>query len=215
MINFDQLVRDRSSIRDFLPTPVPRDALMAAVETAQHAPSNSNIQPWRVVIAEGATRQRLSESLVGCVRKNGLARMELPDEYNARRFAVGVQVYGALGVQRGDTEARFEAGLRNFRFFGAPVAAIVGVDSRLGLADIAGVGMYLQTLALALHSQGISSCMQVAPAMFPEAIRPVLDLPESLNLICAVSIGYANPDAPVNSVRAPRDPVSENVTFLG
>ncbi|MFV8311414.1 nitroreductase [Mycobacteroides chelonae] len=214
MSDFEQLVRDRSSIRDFLSTPVPRDVLLAALETAQHAPSNSNIQPWRVVIAEGAIRERLSESLVACVRSNGLGRMELPDEYNARRFAVGVQVYGALGVQRGDAEARLEAGLRNFRFFGAPTAAIVGVDSRLGPADIAGVGMYLQTLALALHSRGIGSCMQVAPAMFPEAIRPVLKLPESLNLVCAVSIGYANPDAPVNAVRAPRDPVSANVTFL-
>ncbi|MUM18961.1 nitroreductase [Mycobacterium sp. CBMA271] len=214
MTDFDQLVRDRSSIRDFLPTPVPRDVLVSALETAQRAPSNSNIQPWRVVIAEGATRERLVESLVTCVQTNGLGRMELPEEYNAHRFAVGVQVYGALGVRRDDPETRFEAGLRNFRFFGAPTAAIVGVDSRLGLADVAGVGMYLQTLALALQSHGIGSCMQVAPAMFPEAIRPVLNLPESLNLVCAVSIGYANPDAPVNSVRAPRDPVSENVTFL-
>ncbi|MBA0046953.1 nitroreductase family protein [Mycobacteroides sp. LB1] len=68
MTDFEQLVRDRSSIRDSLQTPVPRDALNAALETAQQAPSNSNIQPWRVVIAEGVTREHLSDAPMNAVR---------------------------------------------------------------------------------------------------------------------------------------------------
>lgn len=113
-----------------------------------------------------------------------------------------------MGIERYDSDARFRATLRNFNFFGAPTAALVGLDARLGIPDAAGVGIYLQTLALALYAQ-------VAPAMFPEVVRPVVGFSPQIDLVCAMAIGYRDPSAPVNSVRSPRNPVSENVTFLG
>ncbi|NGX08093.1 nitroreductase family protein [Mycobacteroides franklinii] len=212
--DFDRLVRGRSAVRAFLPTPVPREILLAALESAQHAPSNSNIQPWRVTIIAGRTRDRLAAELTSYVQEHGLSRIDLPEEFQAQRRALGSQVYGSMGIARYDSDARFRATLRNFNFFDAPTAAIVGLDGRLGTADAAGVGMYLQTLALALYARGVDTCMQVAPAMFPEVVRPVLGFSDQIDLVCAVAIGYRDPSAPVNSVRSPRNPVSENVTFL-
>ena len=59
----DQTILERHSIRKFLPTPVPRDLVDEALALAQHAPSNPNIQPWRLVFASGAARDRLKEAL--------------------------------------------------------------------------------------------------------------------------------------------------------
>ena len=59
----DQTILERHSIRKFLPAPVPRDLVDEALALAQHAPSNSNIQPWRLVFASGAARDRLKEAL--------------------------------------------------------------------------------------------------------------------------------------------------------
>ena len=64
MLDLDDAIRQRHSSRNFLPTPVPRELVNEALALAQLAPSNSNIQPWRVVFVSGAARQRLVAALV-------------------------------------------------------------------------------------------------------------------------------------------------------
>jgi nitroreductase len=48
----------------FLPQPVPRELVNEALALAQDAPSNSNIQPWPMVFASGASRDRLVAALL-------------------------------------------------------------------------------------------------------------------------------------------------------
>jgi nitroreductase len=63
MLDLDQAIRERHSIRMFLPEqPVPRALVDEALALAQLAPSNSNIQPWRMVFATGPARARLVEA---------------------------------------------------------------------------------------------------------------------------------------------------------
>ena len=64
MLDLDQAIRERHSTRLFLPQPVPRELLNEALALAQHAPSNSNIQPWHMVFASGACRDRLVAALI-------------------------------------------------------------------------------------------------------------------------------------------------------
>ena len=53
MLDLDSAIRERHSTRMFLPQPVPRTLVDEALALAQWAPSNSNIQPWRVVFVTG------------------------------------------------------------------------------------------------------------------------------------------------------------------
>jgi nitroreductase len=50
MFDLDQTIKDRHSTRKFLSQPVPRVLLDEALALAQLAPSNSNTQPWRMII---------------------------------------------------------------------------------------------------------------------------------------------------------------------
>jgi nitroreductase len=56
-------VLERHSIRKFLPLPVPAEVVDEALALAWHAPSNSNIQPWRLVFVSGTARDRLRDAL--------------------------------------------------------------------------------------------------------------------------------------------------------
>jgi nitroreductase len=49
MSDLDRTILERHSTRMFLPRPMPREAVDEALALAQRAPSNSNIQPWRLV----------------------------------------------------------------------------------------------------------------------------------------------------------------------
>jgi nitroreductase len=64
MYDLDQTIRERRSVRGFLPNPVPREVLEEVLGLAQHAPSNCNVQPWRVYIASGNTLERLRAALL-------------------------------------------------------------------------------------------------------------------------------------------------------
>src|SRR5688572_17030580 len=61
---FRDVVRNRHSVRSFLPAPVPDAVIRSVLEDAQRAPSNCNTQPWQVHIASGAARDALSKALL-------------------------------------------------------------------------------------------------------------------------------------------------------
>jgi nitroreductase len=53
---FLELVRERRSIRHFLPKPVPREVIGSCLEAARLAPSAENIQPWRFLVLDEPDR---------------------------------------------------------------------------------------------------------------------------------------------------------------
>ncbi len=215
MLDFEALVRSRSSIRRFLPTPIPRELIDEALALAQLAPSNSNIQPWRFFFTDGERTEQLREALMAEVRASPRELAPLPESFRAHRRALGAIVYGAMGVARDDDAGRARASQRNYEFFGAPMVGILCMHRDLGLTDAVGVGMYLQTLVLALTARGIGTCVQAALTTYPEVIRRELAIPDELAILCGLSLGYADPDFPANQLKVPKQPVEKNVSILG
>jgi nitroreductase len=210
-----EVVRDRRSTRLFLrDKPVPRELLDEALQLAMRAPSNSNVQPWRVFMASGPRRDRLVEALLEEASVEFPVTTGLPEHFIPLRQELGALVYGAMGIARHDAEARRLAQLRNWEFFRAPVGAVVCMQRDLGLVDALGVGMFLQTLVLALTERGLGSCVQVSIAAYPEILRAHLDIPDDLTVLCGLAIGYPDPAFPGNSLAVPRNPVDKNVVFL-
>ena len=141
MTELDEVVRERRSTRLFLrDKPVPRELLDDALSLAMRAPSNSNIQPWRVFIASGPRRDRLVEALLEAARAELPVTMGLPETFLPLRRELGALVYGSMGIARHDADARRLAQLRNWEFFRAPVGAAVCMHRDLGLVDALGVG---------------------------------------------------------------------------
>lgn len=91
----------------------------------------------------------------------------LPPQFAHRRRASGALVYGAMGIARDDADGRWAA-QRRTPFFGAPVAGVVCMHRDFMNVDAMGVGMFLQTLLLALNERGLGSCVQVSIAFYPD-----------------------------------------------
>ena len=215
MTEFNEVVRERRSMRLFLrDKPVPRELLDEALSLAMRAPSNSNIQPWRVFVASGPRRDRLVEALLEAASAGFPATMGIPESFLPLRQELGGLVYGSMGIPRHDAEARRLARLRNWEFFRAPVGAVVCMHRDLGLVDSLGVGMFLQTLLLGLTERGLGTCVQVSIAEYPAIVRAHLDVPDDLTVLCGLAIGYPDPAFPANSLAVPRNPVESNVVFL-
>ena len=146
--------------------PVPRHLVDEALDLAMHAPSNSNVQPWQVVFASGPARDRLVEALLEEAQSKPPVVPQLPPGFAHLRTELGGLVYGSMGIARHDAEARRIAVLRNWEFFRAPLAGVVCMHRDLDFVDGMGVGMFLQTLLLALTARGLGTCAQVrSPAI--------------------------------------------------
>ncbi|HKV20477.1 MAG TPA: nitroreductase family protein, partial [Mycobacterium sp.] len=123
-------------------------------------------------------------------------------------------VYGSMGIAREDAEARTAAVLRNWEFFRAPLAGIVCMHRDLDYVDAMGVGMFLQTLLLALTARGLGTCVQVSIAGYPEIVREQLDISDDMRILCGLAIGYPDPTFPGNSLWVPRNPTDSNVALV-
>jgi nitroreductase len=118
-----------------------------------------------------------------------------------------------MGVARNDREGRKQAMLRNFEFFDAPHVAYVCMAKSFGIGVALDVGMYVQTLMLALQSRGIGSCAQAALRAFPDIVGEHVGIPEDEQILCGLSFGYEDQSVAANRTRQPRDPITGNVFF--
>ena len=215
MTDLEQTMLDRRSTRLFLPDkPVPRELVTEALELAVHAPSNSNIQPWRLVLASGPARDRLVKALLKRANVESPKVPRLPESFAHMRRDLGALVYGSMGIARHDAEARRIAVLRNWEFFRAPLGGIVCMHRDLEFVDAVGVGMFLQNLLLALTARGLGTCVQVSIAGYPETVRDQLCIGEDMRILCGLAIGYPDPEFPANALRVPRNPLDANVRFV-
>jgi nitroreductase len=214
MIDLEQTIKERHSTRMFLPQPVPRGLVDEALTLAVHAPSNSNIQPWHLVFASGPPRDRLVKALCEEAQCRPPNIPPLPESFKHFRSELGAQVYGAMGITREDKAGHTAAVLRNWEFFRAPLAGIVCMHKDLGPADALSVGMFLQTLLLALTARGLGTCVEVSIAGYPEIVRAQLAIPAELSILCGLAVGYPDPDFPGNRLHVGREPFEHNVVFL-
>jgi nitroreductase len=219
MYDLDETIRSRRSVRGFYrDRPVPDQVLREALDLAQRAPSNCNVQPWRVFVASGARCNKLRAELYHAA-SGGQPPMpddpidEFLGEYRQAQVDCAVALYTEMGIERHDREARVHAFLRNFEFFDAPHVAIVCMQRQFGVGVALDVGMWVQTFMLALWARGVASCAQASLRLYPSIIRHELKIPDELRILCGVSFGYEDPSVPANRTRQKRSPIEENVTF--
>lgn len=219
MTDLHDLVRSRHSVRAFRPDPVPEETIRRAFEVAQLSPSNCNVQPWRVWLASGPARDRLSKALVTSIERGEDANTEdriddFQGEYRDKQVACAVEMYGHMGVARGDKVARTKAFMRNYELFDAPHVAIVGMESSFGTGVVIDIGIWLGTLLFAFEELGIGTCPMASLRSHPVVVRRELGIPDSIRILCGITFGYEDPDAPVNRTRQPRESIDTNVRFL-
>ena len=212
---FEDIVKARHSTRRFTDEPVSFTLLQESLALAQLAPSNSNTQPWRTFFASTKARDRLRDQLLKAASAEHPKIPPLPDDYKHYRSELGLQVYGeGLGIPRDDKEARAAAVLKNFEFFGAPHVGVICMEKVLEKWDAMAVGMYLQTLILALTARGVDTCLEVSIIGYPDIIRKTLGIGDELDLLCGIAIGYGDPTSRVNNVHTGREDFDKHVTVL-
>lgn len=230
---FSRFLSSRRSTRDFKSTPIPQNVLDQILTDALTAPSWSNTRPFKVAVASGEIRDRISTEFLSrwgvlskIMRKGFLNKLRIvysryglptsnrsiakpyPSELKPRAERVGKELYELFGVQRGDRDARDKQWAKNYSFFGAPVELFVFVHKSLHIYAASDAGLMMQNLILSAHAHGLGTCAQGAVGIWEDVVRKEFEISKDYRLLCGIAIGYPS-DSPVNNFGANRIGVDE------
>lgn len=192
---FQQVMARRRTVRDFAPTPVPREIVHRAIEAAASAPSGANIQPWRfVVVADPEIKRRIREG----------AEAEERAFYDSRASAEWLDALAPLGT---DWRKPF--------LQVAPYLIVVfevhkGPNSPRPYYVKESVGIAVGFLIAALHHAGLATVTHTPSPM--RWLNEVLGRPAEERPHLMIPVGYPAGDAEVPDVH--RKPLNEVLVEL-
>lgn len=219
MMSLEDAIRTRRSVRGYLPREVPQPEIEAIFSLAQSAPSNCNIQPWLSHVVSGEALRALGARMVAAAvegvppNPDSKADRKFTGIWRDRQIDAAVQLYGAMGIDRHDRPRRDWAYRRNLEFFGAPHAVFIFTPAEFGEREAVDLGIYAQTLMLAMTARGIGSCAQGALGLYPGLIRDHLGVGADRKLIFGISFGYEDRSVDANRARVGRADLPASVTF--
>ena len=219
----------RNSTRSFSSKEVSNDTITALLENALQSPSGGNMQPyknsdchWRLKschisrltdeqcsrtknYCEGSIAEKAKVLWQGNVIPNSDYNLlvRYPKHLLKRKQDTGFGLYGHLGIERNDYAQREKQMTRNYDFFGAPAALFVFVNKKLGAYGTLDAGIFLQSLMLSAHEEGLGTCAQASVAAWSTPVRSRFAIPSGYKLLCGMSLGYPD-DGHVNEFRPTR-----------
>lgn len=222
MLSIIDAMTQRKAIRAYQDKPVPQHIIEEILDAARWAPSGVNSQPWQVCVVTGAIKDQLTERLINA-REHELPShpdyqyypLHWVEPYRGRRIATGKALYEALGIEKSDKNRQKQAWADNYRFFGAPVGLFFLLDAGLEKGSWLDMGMFIQNVMLAARFHGLETCPQASLAEYPDIVREMLGLPDSLDLVCGMALGYADQTHPVNNYRLARVAVKDFTHWYG
>jgi nitroreductase len=220
----DGVIRNRRSVRAFLPVPVAKETILEILDVAARAPSGTNTQPWKVIVVTGEIKVALSRELIETAldptrdAEHTQEYAYYPEKwthpYLDRRRKVGYDLYGLLGIPKGDRQQMEKQFARNYAFFDAPVGLFFTIDRILGQGSWLDYGMFLQNVMIAARARGLDTCPQAAFTKYHRIVARHLEISETEMLLCGMALGYENTSKVENSLRTEREPAIGFTRFL-
>jgi len=215
MMNVSEALQTRHSCRAFRPDPVGRDALLAVLENALHAPSWANTQPWELFVAGGKVLKEINLAYVENHRNNVPQAPDIPrpkswpEAFNKRRK----ELFSGMSLATGEAAKQF--GELNQKFFQAPAVIYLCMDKSLTTWSVFDLGALSQSIMLAAAERGLATMPAVTLIDYPEILRNKLAIPDHLSIIFGIAIGYEDEQHPINKFKSSRRSASEVATIKG
>lgn len=214
-----EAIRTRKSIRAFKPKQVKKEILREILEIAKRAPSAVNTQPWKFTVITGNVLENIKRANVEMLNSGAPIQLEHLDPgsvYRERQMELGKEIFRLMGIQRQDKDKRARWMERGFRYFDAPVAIIISVDSSIKDTDPElSIGAVVENICLVALNYGLGTCIEKQGVIYPEVLRKFAGIPERRLIITSIAIGYPDWDFPANKLESTRERLENITTWCG
>jgi len=184
LINVDkhEFLRSRRSVRRFRDKTVSPETLSRVLETAFHAPSAHNRQPWRYAIASTlVAKTELAEKMAFDFRsdlaREGLSSEEIDKRIERSRSRI-VSAPVVIAICLDETELDVY-----------PDESSQKAETLMGVQSVAMAGLQL---LLAAHAEGLGAVWTCGPIFAPAAVKAAFHLPDPWEPQGLILIGYSD-----------------------
>ncbi len=175
-----EIFKQRRSVRNFKPDPIPESHIMRMIDIARTAPTAGNQQPWKFMVIED--QKKIDHLKTECI-ESSVERARQRGETDEEK----------LNLLRQRMKESYDG------YCSAPVMIIVLTDSKSKYPDYNEKDGVIAAgyLLIAARSLGYGSVFTTDS--FPEMlVKKVFDIPERFQQICVIPIGVPEdwPDSP-------------------
>ena len=207
-------LKERRSVRAFLPTPVEEEKLTAIFEAAARTPSWANSQPWELFVATGETLARIKESYIEKYASGVAGTPETPRPKEWTQLAVERQKQLRPDMLRDCGDAVEQFGALNQAMFGAPTVVYICMDKVLSEWSLYDIGAYSQSVMLAATEYGLGTIPAITLTHFPDILHKELEIPENLKVTIGIALGYTDTEHGINNFVSARSETDKVVHFF-
>ena len=169
----ESVITERRSIKQFLPTPVPRSLITRLLDLAVWAPNHRLTEPWRFYVLDGSARARLGE----------IAR-------EVTRAKVGAPGSDPALVERKSAEAA-----ATWAAVPALIYVTVVADPRpeIELENYGAVCCAVQNLLLGAHAAGLGASWSSGSVAAAPALQELVRAAPAEHMVGLIRLGYVDP----------------------
>jgi nitroreductase len=223
IMNYDDVVLGRRSIRGYQDKAVPQKLIEEILALAMRSPSSMNTQPWNFTVVSGDVLDKIragntERNLAGVPHSREFRiGKAFEGQHRERQVGVAKQLFAAMGIAREDKDARQDWVLRGFRQFDAPVCVIITYDRELADSDDTAFDCGAVTTALvnAAWSRGLGAVINSQGIMQSPVVREHAGIADDQVIMKAVALGWPDDSFPANAVVSERKSVAEAARFVG
>jgi nitroreductase len=216
-----ETIRNRRTIRCFLPDPVPGETIKDLISDALWAPSWKNAQPWEIVVATGEILERFKKEnkealLAGKTSIPDIPIPKgLPDPFQGRYADLNKRVYEALSIDAHDTKGRVQYYAHMYALFDAPALILLLLDKRLSIEyAMLDTGIFVQTFCVLAHERSLGTAILSTVVHCPQIVHRIFSIPNTKLLVVGIALGWPDENAPVNRFERIRGAIDEFVRWI-
>jgi len=168
-----EAIRQRRSVRRYLPDKVKREDILSILDAANRAPSAMNRRQWEFIIVTGKKIGEMGESFRRIIEeytKNWESSRMKGSPFSREDFIRFAATYG-----------------------GAPVVIVVLTDAAqtedFWRANLESASAALENLLLAATALGLGTCWMTGPLQDELSLRRILEIPTGKEIVAVTPLG--------------------------
>ena len=214
--SFDELMKQRHSVRYFQQKEIPSSTLKEIMSTALHSPSWCNSQSWSIYIASGKTLSEIKKEWLPKNEQGIKGYADIPPDH--REDAAEKSQNNMKALFKGIGDLCKDESLKSFMdaqkiLFNAPTIVYLTVPKKRITYSILDIGAIEMAILLAAKSHGVDSLIAYETIKFPDIIRKYCRVPEDEDILIGIALGYEDENL-VNKFRAKKYTIDEACHFF-
>jgi len=169
-------IRQRRTIKQFLPQPVPRAVLQQLLDLAVWAPNHRLTEPWRFYLLDGAALDKLG-AIAAAITVEKLVSSNVEIEMATRKGEEAAATWSAVPALLYVTTLRDENPEIDEENYGATCCA-------------------MQNFALAAHAAGIGTSWSSGAVAAAPVLRELVGAGANEKMVGLIRVGYLDPALP-------------------